>query len=265
MSFFNGMISDCSHNKYMFIVNEKNSITAHSQYTKTAYTAPLHTKSQRKRMSLCLLNRDLSAGISIEAALSVSFFIFFMSNLMMLIIIFKTYSLNLSKVQQLARYQALITSDDAGGSDMVSYQISVPVKSFTNAIGFPTGYTNAKIQYRKWTGYDPGMDTTAEAEQDEYVYVAEYGTVYHRNRECSHLNITMQIIAAEDIDKCRNNSMEKYYPCEKCGGNGTGILFITPDGNRYHSSAKCSGLKRKIKTVKLSEVQGMEACSLCGG
>ena len=23
MSFFNGMISDCSHNKYMFIVNEK--------------------------------------------------------------------------------------------------------------------------------------------------------------------------------------------------------------------------------------------------
>lgn len=210
-----------------------------------------------------LMKKSIKAGVSIEAALVIPLFIFFMSNLMMLILMFKDYSVSLSKAQQTAKSIALVSYDQSDKSEMVVIMNPVPVKALFEEIGFPATYALAGMKYRKWNGYNPCNEST-DFKEEEYVYMTEYGTVYHRDRSCSHLMINIQAVTDEEIDKCRNENMEKYYPCEKCGGLGTGIVFITKEGNRYHGSASCSGLKRTVKAVKLSEVEGIPECSTCG-
>ena len=118
------------------------------------------------------------------------------------------------------------------------------------------------MTYRKWTGYNV-MSGAGETIEDEYVYITEHGYSYHRSRNCSHLKVTISAVASEEIGSLRNRSGARYHPCERCGGSSTGILFITPDGDRYHSDAGCSSLKRNIRTVRLSEVGGRTPCSEC--
>lgn len=210
-----------------------------------------------------LTKKTIAAGVSIEAALAIPVFIFFMTNLMMLILMFKDYSVSLSKVQQTARSIALASNGREGSTDVVTIENIVPVRALFEEVGFPTRYVIVGMKYRKWNGYDLSGKSNVSTEE-EYVYVTEYGFVYHRDRSCPHLTVNIRAVTDDEIDSCRNSNMEKYYPCEKCGGKGTGIVFVTEDGNRYHSSASCSGIKRTVKTVKLSEVGVMSECSTCG-
>ena len=55
----------------------------------------------------------------------------------------------------------------------------------------------------------------------------------------------------------RNTYGAKYYPCESCSRNQNpaGCVYITSTGNRYHNQETCSGLKRTIRLVKLSQVE----------
>lgn len=264
MSFFTGYIKKCSHN----ITNKTNEYMRFfqvcSQNAHKRNTALSKLYLGKKRTSPCLRgDMKLAAGVSVEAALAIPLFIYVMANLMMLILMFKDYSVNLSDAQQTARSIALISNEPGGYSDIITIQKPLTVKALFSEVGFPSAFVSADMKYRKWNGYDVCGETGA-IEEDEYVYVTEYGSVYHMDRGCSHLMINLHAVTDVEIADCRNNNMEKYYPCEKCGGNGTGIVFITEEGNRYHSSATCSGIKREVRTVKLSEVGNLPACSTCG-
>jgi len=188
-----------------------------------------------------------------------------MVNLLSLINIFNRYGEELSKAQQSAKVKSYLccSMSETGGDDTVTSTHYVPMRAFVNSISYPSSGTLAVMTYRKWTGYNV-ISGDISREEEEYVYITEHGYSYHRSRNCSHLKVTIKAVASEDIDSLRNSSGGRYRPCEKCGGNGTGILFITPDGDRYHSDAGCSGLKRTVKTVKLSEVGGRTPCSICG-
>ncbi len=137
-----------------------------------------------------------------------------------------------------------------------SYLLKVPVPYF-NGISFPIKCT---IQKRIFSGY---VDHEREGtERDPVVYVAEYGTVYHRKMTCSH--ICLKISDAASIQDITGNSSHK--PCKKCihPGESYVVLYLTVHGDAYHSTLMCSGLKRTIKAIRLSQTGGMKPCSRCG-
>ncbi len=138
----------------------------------------------------------------------------------------------------------------------VTYQVKIPVPFF----GIPLVTCQETMQVKAWTGY---TNTIFGGESDETVYVTETGVVYHKDYHCTHLDLSIHMVSAGEVEELRNEDGGKYYPCERCGRAG-GNVYITDTGNRYHSSISCSGLKRTIYAVPLSEVIGKGACSRCG-
>lgn len=106
----------------------------------------------------------------------------------------------------------------------------------------------------------------SEDDYARYVYVTKYGTVYHESLSCRHLNITILSVSMDSLDTCRNKSGGKYKPCEYCiRGKASGVVYITPEGDRYHSNRDCRGLLRNIRKVKLADVIDTHApCADCG-
>lgn len=151
------------------------------------------------------------------------------------------------------------------GTDMqdeVGATLCYRVKPVVDILGF-SGFSMASCCYMKaWTGYR--LATEGEgAGEEELVYITENGTVYHKSRNCSHLALSVREVETDSLGVLRNDSGSKYYPCEHCGKTVGGQVFLTDQGNRYHSSLLCSGLKRTIYIVKLSETGGMKPCSRC--
>ena len=149
--------------------------------------------------------------------------------------------------------------------DIIDLQVSYKVKPFSGIMGF-NGFTMSQRYYGKaWTGYDVTQYVSDAGEEDPMVYITETGTVYHTDRNCTYLNPSVESIPALTVDGKRNRSGGKYYPCEICGaGTGMGQVYITQQGSSYHSRLNCSGLKRTIYTVPLSQVGGRGRCSKCG-
>ncbi len=116
----------------------------------------------------------------------------------------------------------------------------------------------------KWIGYGGFFPAGENAGEEEYVYITPYGTVYHRSRECSHLKLSIREVTAKQIKDLRNTNGGKYKGCELCNGTlSSEHLYVTEDGDRYHGSLTCSGLKRDIMAIPISEVGSRRPCSRC--
>ena len=149
--------------------------------------------------------------------------------------------------------------------DIIDLQVSYKVRPFSGIMGF-NGFVMTQRYYgRAWTGYDVTQYVSDIEQEDPMVYITETGTVYHTDRNCTYLNPSVQSVSAVMVDDKRNQSGGKYYPCEICGaGTGMGQVYVTKQGSSYHSRINCSGLKRTIYTVPLSQVGGRGRCSKCG-
>lgn len=122
----------------------------------------------------------------------------------------------------------------------------------------------AKCVMHTFVGYENGLEARSVGDrEEEYVFITETGTVYHRDRECSYLRLSIKETSKDSLKTLRNSSGHKYYPCEKCGKKAGNTVYITKDGTCYHSSLHCSGLKRTVRCVPLSEVGGRGPCSRC--
>lgn len=125
-----------------------------------------------------------------------------------------------------------------------------------------------RTRVRAWTGRSgsiTGQEGETEAEtEEELVYVAETGTVYHRDPECTHIRLSIRNVQRNQLKGIRNASGGKYHACEKCGSGDGSSVYVSPYGDKYHSSLACSGLKRTIHTVSLKEAETMRPCSKCG-
>jgi len=142
---------------------------------------------------------------------------------------------------------------------IVCYQLKFPYDIF--------GVGNIHIIQRSlvhaWTGYG-GINEKKGKNGQEIVYITPHGTVYHKSIECTHLKLSIRETNHNIIKNLRNENGEKYYCCELCKDSGKKQLFITDTGNRYHYDINCSGLKRDIIAIPISEVGDRKSCQRCG-
>lgn len=120
-----------------------------------------------------------------------------------------------------------------------------------------------------WTGKE--LKDTAGFEKDEQtegktVYVTPYGTVYHLSTECHYLDLSISAVSGEEVAGLRNKDGGKYYMCTDCCKKGETYaeVYITDYGTNWHSDIHCTGLKRTIEEIDISEVGNMHACPKCG-
>ena len=160
-------------------------------------------------------------------------------------------------------YKSLISSD----ADIVNIVASYKAKPYLGIIGFKAFRIENSYYGHAWTGYDYNHPLgIADNAVEEMVYVTEWGEVYHRNIDCTHLKLSISQAKMSEVKHKRNEGGSRYYKCEYCGNKeNNGTVYITNYGNRYHTSINCQGLKRTIYTVPLSEVGGIPPCSKCGG
>ena len=133
----------------------------------------------------------------------------------------------------------------------------------------PVGHTLLiqRCWVRAWTGR-PGSGGGAGRDEEEHagrtVFIAENASVYHDDPECTHLSLSIRPASRDQLTGLRNAYGGKYHACEKCGDHGEGLIYITNEGDCYHTSLGCSGLKRTVSEVSIDEVPHLHACSRCG-
>lgn len=161
----------------------------------------------------------------------------------------------------------LLLSSFLAEEDTIDLVLTYQIRSPVGMIKLPGSFFLQRARVRAWTGRETGGEDGAEGEEGDgtYVYVTETGTVYHDDPNCTHLKLSIREVNESELAGLRNNSGGKYHSCEKCGGaSADGKVFITSEGDRYHSSLSCSGLKRTVRQVLKEELGDMRACSRCG-
>lgn len=139
----------------------------------------------------------------------------------------------------------------------VTYQVKLPIPVFA-AASVPM---EESMRMKGWNGY---VSTGFGQQDEETVYVTENGMVYHRDYHCSYLELSIRAVPYGQVDSLRNEGQGKYHACERCArGGAADEVYITDYGDRYHNSLSCSGLKRTIYAIPLTEAVGKGACSKC--
>ena len=122
-------------------------------------------------------------------------------------------------------------------------------------------------QQMKINSYQGRSMISGSKDKTEYVYIADYGKVYHKNRGCVYLNPSIRSLEYCRVAEQRNISGGKYQICKSCGKDvkytDSMIVYITPYGDCFHSVSNCPGLKRSVRRVELSKTGNIPPCSKC--
>ena len=158
------------------------------------------------------------------------------------------------------------------GNDIVEINADYRTRPFIPVLSGPDFSIRSTYYGHAWTGYaigsgdggQPGEGQTAE-ENKRYI-VAENGVVYHTDPDCVYLKPHVHEADASDLGHLRANDGSIYHPCEYCHPSPSGKVYITPDGNRYHSSPDCSRITRTTHEETAEEAQAhLRPCPKCGG
>lgn len=160
-------------------------------------------------------------------------------------------------------------SEFMGKDDQVDIVLNYYIRPPIILLPVDDFYMMQRVTLRGWNGYRPDKVENSEGEEEEqtYVYITETGNVYHVSESCSHLTRSIKQISFSMARVESNLYGGKYDACELCGEkvDTRGTVYITDTGDRYHSSISCSGLKRTILKIPVSEAGGRSLCKRCGG
>lgn len=127
-----------------------------------------------------------------------------------------------------------------------------------------------RVRLRGWSGHKVSVKTSSPDStngNEQMVYITQTGTVYHLYKDCTYLKLSIKEVNLSQVDALRNDSGGKYKKCNVCEGAmppDLKTVYITNTGDRYHWNLSCSGLKRTILTVPISEIRDRSLCSRCG-
>lgn len=157
-------------------------------------------------------------------------------------------------------------SDVVQDNGELEITLTYSVSPWYGLAGFPPFRMANRYHAHIWNGYDIVGNSGGDEEDLETVYVTETGTVYHRDRFCTHLCLSIQEIIAGTQEAYRNESGARYSECEKCRGTAaSGVLFIAKEGDCFHYSRDCPGLKRTVFAILMKDAGGYRPCSRCAG
>lgn len=156
----------------------------------------------------------------------------------------------------------VITKPLSSSESILDVEVFYRVTPFFAFIGFPSFQMSNCYYAHLWNGYEI-PETVVE---NEVVYVTENGVVYHKDRNCTHLLLSVQKVGTKAIPELRNQWGRTYGSCAKCvRGDSPNEVFITREGECYHYDEGCSGLKRTVRAIRLEEAQKRyRCCSRCG-
>jgi len=254
----------------------------------------------KKRVSSFISDSNVKAGMTLEAAFIIPFFLFAMINTISVIDIMrikgcvdmavgesgneiaiecygeyindlispiyiqgkvkKFLKENLSdsdyeKVKDSIAVTRVSTTDE---NNKLSFRVTYKIKPIVDMTGLITVKLYADYYGHNWLGY------IEQGEIEQMVFLSNTASVYHMDKQCKYLNVTIMKVLYTNLDVYRNNSREKYKPCNFCKiGKISDYVYITPEGSGYHTSKNCIGLTRSIYTVPISQVEGKRQCVGC--
>ncbi len=154
-------------------------------------------------------------------------------------------------------------SDIFKDNDCFEIVVTYQVEPFSGIIGFGSFRMANRYYGHLWNGYHI-PDTEENKKENNVVYVAENGCVYHEDRNCSHLVLAIREVSLQEAYVSRNCNGQKYDICMLCKKEGLqGAVYITEDGENIHYKRDCTGLKRTVYEVPRSQAQGYPPCSRC--
>lgn len=153
-------------------------------------------------------------------------------------------------------------SDIADENSTVRVSLKYTVKNPFNIFGKSGITLHEKRITDIWLGEEKDGFLLNDNDNSEYVYITQYGEVYHTNQMCSYLVRNIKTVSLTEIKNLRNVSGGRYYQCRLCKGAAV-TVYYTDYGDKYHTSADCYALQRTILKVKKDRIKEMECCQKC--
>lgn len=214
------------------------------------------------------------ASLTVEAALILPLFLLACLTLLSLIDVMRITTHKQIKQQEVLRNAAVyasLSSETVAGQagDCITFDYVYAQELPVGGFGFKKVLVRQRNMVHLFVGYDDTKGDRIGA-TEEYVYVTDYGKVYHTERSCQALGVSVKQVSGLDLYKKRNAEGKKYRACSSCAGGYTKkeirqlTLYVTDYGVKYHVRANCSDLKRIVRTIKKEYAGGRSPCKLCG-
>lgn len=255
--------------KYQII--KKASLQAcHIQIDPNSSDSELNPKRNIKKIqrTFFLTSSKCRASMCVEASFSFSFFLLFLVNVFSIILWFRTYSENTyalwQRGKQIAAYSYIVSGLTGNNEDLIRLQKTEKMETQFSILPIAEGKIVSACVIKPWTGYDVTIAKN-RPEEDSIVYMTEYGSVYHKDRGCTHISLSIHGVAVTEIEEKVNEDQKHYTSCEYCNDSEfVTVVYITNYGDKYHTTIKCRGLRRYVRSVRLSQIDGVKPCSKCG-
>lgn len=206
-------------------------------------------------MSLCALQKG---SLTVEAALVLPFF------LLVLLAFFSfsdRYAQNMKLLSETAAEarQVGVLQGASGfkNSGRIVIQKNTKAENLFKIPFIMEKSMTGRAVCRAWIGFQ-GLE-----EEESRVYITPGGSVYHLYADCTHLDLSIRQVSFSYAGTAKNQYGEKYRRCELCREKFCSLVYITDEGNCYHSEKTCSGLKRTVQCVPISEAFGRSCCLRC--
>ena len=247
-------------------IHKKISLPEKMKKSRKRFLSPMRTRNVSDKGTAFRISRK--GSLTIEAAWSLPLFFLCITALTGLMELYGAYAETVVRLQEeverLGMYAAAGDEQEERYVERIGF---AEYRPFWLPFQAPAAGAICRGRVRVWTGRSGETDggSGMAGTEETLVYVTEYGDVYHTTSRCSHLSLAIRQVAAGSVHGLRNSGGGRYAPCEKCVGSGEvyPYLYITEQGDRYHNSLECGGLKRTVHLEELSGVSGLECCSRC--